>query len=59
MTEERLADLSVIAMHYEERVPAGKVCKKLFTEIVHTVFVRKRHSCTIIYLINIYLAVLS
>ena len=39
MTEERLAHLSVIAMHYKERVPADEVCAKSSTEIVHTVFV--------------------
>ena len=34
MAEERLAHLSVIAMHYKDRVPADKVCTKSSTEIV-------------------------
>ena len=39
MAEERLADLSVIAMHYKERVAADEVCTKSSTEVVPTVFV--------------------
>ena len=39
MAEERLAHLSVIAMHYQDWVPADEVCTKSSTEIVHTVFV--------------------
>ena len=38
LAEERLADLSIIAMHYKDRVPADKVCAKSSKEIVHTVF---------------------
>ena len=39
MAEERLAHLSVIAMHYKDRIPVDEVCTKSSTEIVHTVFV--------------------
>ena len=33
MAEERLAHLSVIAMHYKDRVPADEVCTKSSPEI--------------------------
>ena len=34
MAEERLAHLSVIAMHYKDRIPVDEVCTKSSTEIV-------------------------
>ena len=33
MAEERLAHLSVIAMHYKDRVPADEVCTKSSTKL--------------------------
>ncbi len=39
MEEERLAHLSVIALHYKDRVPTDEVCTKSSTEIVDAVFV--------------------
>ena len=39
MAEERLAHLSVIAMHYKDRLLADEVCTKSSMEIVHTAFV--------------------
>ena len=39
MAEERLAHLSVIAMHYKDQIPADEVCTKSSTVIVDTVFV--------------------
>ena len=45
MTEERLADLSVITMHYEEQVPVDEFCHAVFVQnrprrlLIPTVFV--------------------
>ena len=32
MSEERLSDLSIIAMHYGERVPVDEVCQAFIQE---------------------------
>ena len=50
MTEQRLSDLAIIAVHYSERIPVEEVCKAFIQEDCSKPHCLWTNSCTLIVL---------